>query len=258
MWDPVSYQRFTEERGRPFDELLARVPAVAPTRVVDLGCGPGTQTVTLLDRWPAASVVGVDSSAEMVAAARARSPDPRLTFVHDDLRTWRPERPVDMLVANATLQWVPGHLDLLPALAGHLTPDGWLAFQVPGNYDQPSHRLLAQLRGSPRWRDRLGAGVAEAAVHEPATYLSVLAGLGLTVDAWATTYLHVLDGTDAVLDWTLGTTLRPVLARLDEDERAEFVAEYAALLRPAYPRQRFGTVFPFRRIFVVAHRGAAC
>ena len=255
-WDPGQYLRYAEERARPFTELLARVPATAPATVVDLGCGPGTLTALLADRWPAASVLGIDSSPEMVDAARALARPGTLAFRTEDLRGWRPERPVDVLVSNATLQWVPGHLELLPDLVAALAPGGWLAVQVPGNFAAPSHTLLAVLRESPRWRDRVGAGAQRApGVHAPADYLAVLAGLGCTVDAWETTYLHVLPGEDAVLDWVRGTALRPVLSVLDAQEQAGFLEEYGAALREAYPRREFGTVLEYRRVFVVARRG---
>jgi len=255
VWDADVYQRFARERARPFHDLVARVGAEQPREVVDLGCGPGDQTATLLERWPTAAVTGIDSSAEMVAAAAQVAVPARLSFAQGDLREWAPARPVDVLISNATLQWVPDHLDLLPRLVDALSEQGWLAFQVPGNFRSPSHALLAELRQSPRWRDRVGAGADRAlAVHEPEVYLGALAQAGLSVDAWETTYLHVLPGPDAVLEWTRGTALRPVLAALDAAEQAEFLGAYAALLREAYPRRAYGTVLPFRRIFVVAQR----
>ena len=256
VWDPAQYGRFGDERSRPFADLLARVQARDPRHVVDLGCGPGTLTRGLLDRWPGSRIVGIDSSREMIAEAERVAVPGRLDFGLGDLREWEPEQPVDVLVSNATLQWVPGHLDLLPRLVDALAPGGELAFQVPGNFTAPSHTLLAELRTSPRWRDRVGEGAARgAAVHEPADYLDRLAPLGCRVDAWETTYLHVLPGEDAVLEWVKGTALRPVLSILHSDESAEFLAAYAAGLRTAYPRQPYGTVLPFRRIFVVAQKG---
>lgn len=227
--------------------------AEAPQSVVDLGCGPGDRTSTLLDRWPTATVLGIDSSAEMVEAAAAHAVPGRLSFAQADVRDWRPGRPVDVLLSNATFQWVPDHLDLLPSLVAALAPAGWLAFQVPANFAGPTHALLAELRQDARWRGKVGAGADRAlAVHEPETYLAALAELGLTVDVWETTYLHVLTGKDAVLEWTKGTALRPVLAALDDAEQAEFLDEYAARLRSAYAERGYGTVLPFRRIFVVA------
>jgi trans-aconitate 2-methyltransferase len=164
---------------------------------------------------------------------------------------------VDVLVSNAALQWVPGHAELLAGFVAALTPGGELAFQVPGNLGAPSHTLLARLRDEPRWRDRLGPGADRSpVVLRPADYLDRLARLGCVVDAWETTYLHVLTGTDPVLEWVRGTALRPVLTALPPAEAAEFEAEYGALLRDAYPPGPAGTVLPFRRIFVVAQRRA--
>lgn len=254
-WDPAVYQLYGDERSRPFLDLVTRVSSADPSFVVDLGCGPGDQTATLLERWPDATVIGIDNSADMIEAAQRHAVTGRLTFVQADVQSWQPDRPVDVMVSNATLQWVPDHLELLPRLVGMLAPGAWLAFQVPGNFDGPSHTELARLRNSQRWRDRLAAGSDRSAhVHEPADYLRALLAMGLTADVWETTYLHVLAGTDPVLAWTKGTALRPVFAVLDAAEREEFMAEYAARLRVAYPRQDFGTVLPFRRIFAVGRR----
>ncbi|HEU5033520.1 MAG TPA: trans-aconitate 2-methyltransferase [Mycobacteriales bacterium] len=253
-WDPEQYARYADERSRPFRELVARVGAAEPRHVVDLGCGSGELTASLLDRWPSARVVGVDSSAEMVAAAATHAVDGRLSFVQADAAAWRPDQPVDVVVSNALLQWVPDHLDLLTTIAGWLAPQGWLAFQVPDNFDAPSHTLLRDLRSSPRWRDRLGAGADRgAAVERPERYLRALQAAGLEVDVWQTTYLHVLVGEDPVLEWVKGTALRPVLSVLDQDEQRQFLGEYGAQLRAAYPGTENGTVFPFRRTFAVGH-----
>lgn len=253
-WDPVRYLEFAAERGRPFDDLLARVPVAAPAVVVDLGCGPGNLTRMLADRWPGAQVQGVDSSPEMVQCAVAEDTSDRLHFTVGDLRDWRPDEPVDVLVSNATLQWVPGHLDLLPALVGAVRPGGWFAFQVPGNFGDRSHTAMAEVATAARWADRFGGrDRAGPAVEAPATYLERLAELGCTVDSWESTYLHVLLGPDAVVRWVSGTGLRPYLQVLaDDGERAAFVADYRALVADAYPERSWGTVLPFRRIFAVA------
>jgi trans-aconitate 2-methyltransferase len=248
-WDPDRYLLHADERGRPFVDLLARVGAAAPARVVDLGCGPGTLTALLAERWPGATVVGVDSSPEMLERARGVA---GVTVEAGDVRTWAPAEPVDVLVANATYQWVPGHLELLPRLVGHLAPGGWCAFQVPGNHDEPSHRLLRELAADPRF-SRWTEGVARPHSHDPQVYADVLLDLGLRVDAWETTYLHLLTGDDPVFGWISGTGARPVLQALPDDLREVFVAEYKELLRAAYPPGPHGTFLPFRRVFVVAH-----
>lgn len=247
MWDPTRYLEFADQRGRPFADLLARVPGTDAARVVDLGCGPGNITVELAKRWPGAQVTGVDSSPEMIAHAPVHD---RVRFVEADLRTWQPGTLVDVVVSNATLQWVPGHLDEVPRLAGWLSPGGWLAFQVPGNFREPAHLLLRELAGSAHWRDRLD--ISWPSSHQPDVYLAALLDLGLAAEAWETTYLYVLPGEDAVLHWMSGSALRPVLAALGDDERDEFMSVYGANLRAAYPRGRYGTVLPYRRIFAVA------
>jgi trans-aconitate 2-methyltransferase len=257
MWDPGQYQRFADERGRPFFDLLARVRASDPRYVVDLGCGPGNLTAVLAERWPGADVAGVDSSHEMISAARAGPGRAGLHFTLADLREWRPSRPVDVLVCNAVLQWVPGHLDLVKHWPDLLSPGGWLAIQLPGNYHEPSHAILLDLVRSPRWRPLLAGVQLNRQAHDPADYLNLLASAGCEVDAWETTYLHVLPGDDPVTEWYRGTGLRPVLAALDPGQAEEFVADYGELARAAYPRTPCGTVLPFRRVFVVARRTSA-
>lgn len=256
-WDPATYLRYAGERARPFTELLGRVDAAAPARVVDLGCGEGTATASLLARWPGARVTGVDSSAEMLAAAAKVAVPGRLEFVRGDVRTWEPDGPLDVVVSNAVLHWVPEHPTLLSRWAQWLAPGGWLAVQVPGNFRAPTHALLAELCRSPRWADRLAdAAPRPDAVLEPVAYLALLTAAGLAADVWETTYLHVLTGEDPVLGWVRSTALRPVLAGLDGDAATAFTAEYAAALRAAYPRRDDGTtVLPFRRVFAVGQRG---
>lgn len=255
-WDPQRYLTYADERGRPFVELLARVQADAPQRVVDLGCGPGNLTALLPRRWPAARVAGVDSSPEMIERARRDVAD--VDFGVADLREWAAAtgEPVDVLVSNATLQWVPGHLDLLPALVDRVAPGGTLAFQVPGNFDEPSHVIRAELAAEEPYAPHT-RGVAVPAAHDAASYLRVLEGLGCAVDAWETTYLHVLDTThdpDPVFTWVSGTGARPTLQALPHDLRPAFEDELKRRLRAAYPARGHRVVLPFRRVFAVATR----
>ncbi len=263
MWDPSQYAMFSGHRARPFGELLSRVGADDPAVVVDLGCGDGVLTCQLASRWPRASVVGVDSSPQMLDRATALDEDGRVEWVLGDIERWHAEGPVDVLVSNAALQWVPSHRELIPRWSAALAPGGWFAMQVPGNFSAPSHRLLREVASaSPRAAELAAVLRHDDAVAEPAEYTSLLAGLGLVPDVWETTYQQVLDpaGEQAspVLDWTMGTALRPVLEVLSGDaERAELLHRYAVALADAYPRRPFGTVFAFRRIFAVAQKGAA-
>ncbi|MBE7189883.1 methyltransferase domain-containing protein, partial [Jatrophihabitans endophyticus] len=182
-WDPTQYTRYADERGRPFVDLVAQIGAEAPRRVVDLGCGPGNLTALLAQRWPSATVEGVDSSEEMITTA-AGSVD-GVAFHVGDVRSWTPGPDVDVIVSNATLQWVPDHLPLITSWAAALPADGWLAFQVPGNFGSPSHVLMRELAESPRWSATLGGVLRHSdAVAAPEVYASTLADAGLDIDVW--------------------------------------------------------------------------
>jgi trans-aconitate 2-methyltransferase len=252
-WDPALYLSFDEHRARPFHDLLARVGAEAPRRVVDLGCGPGHLTGVLGARWPAADIAAVDNSPERVAAARERGIDATL----GDVAGWSPPPETDVVITNAVLHWVPSHPQLLPRWLAALPPGAWFALQVPGNAAAPSHALAAELLAEPRWsgRARLDMG---GTVLDPSGYAGLLADTGANIDAWETTYVHRLAGPDPVLRWISSTTLRPVQAALDEPDYARFREELAPRLREAYPQRPDGTTwFPFRRVFAVARKPGA-
>ncbi|WP_149548843.1 trans-aconitate 2-methyltransferase [Streptomyces marokkonensis] len=265
-WDPAQYLRHAGHRARPFTDLLARVPEPPGDRprIADLGCGAGNVTALLAGRWPTARITGYDNSPGMLDRAHVdhEGPTPgggRLDFAHADVRTWTPDEPCDLIVSNAALQWIPGHADRFPQWIAGLAPGGTLAFQVPGNFDAPSHVLMRELAASPRHRARLSGVLRhDEAVLRPEAYLERLTALGCATDAWETTYVHLLAGEDPVLDWVAGTGLRPVLTALADDPEARdaFVAEYRDALRAAYPATPHGTPFRFRRVFAVAVKQA--
>ncbi len=209
-WDATQYERFGPERDRPFQDLMARVPAADAKTIIDAGCGTGRTTHNLARRYPSAQVVGLDGSADMLAAA---TPGARVTFRQADLTSADPE-PADLVVCNAVLHWIPRPQHMLRRLAGWVAPGGALAIQVPANHDQPSHRLITDLAAEWRWAGPLASVAAGDHVLPLAQYAQILGGAGFVVDAWQTTYLHLLRGPDAVLQWLLGTTLRPVVAAL--------------------------------------------
>lgn len=254
QWDAAKYRQFGDYRDRPFFDLTARIRAEAPRRVVDLGCGPGNLTATLAARWPGAAVEGVDSSAEMLEKAETMAGG-NLGFRQADIADWMPAPDTDVVVTNAALQWVPGHRQLLAGWLEALPAGAWFALQVPGNFDAPSHALMRELAASPEWSGRLSGVLRhDDVVGEPADYLQLMLDAGCDADAWETTYLQLLQGPDPVLEWVRGTGLRPVLAALPAGEARSFEADYARLLRRAYPEGRHGTIFPFRRVFAVAQK----
>jgi trans-aconitate 2-methyltransferase len=257
-WSAARYLRFADERTRPAGDLIARIPTAEVTRAVDLGCGPGNSTDLLAARFPGARIVGIDSSPDMLAAARRRLPGAR--FEEVDIAAWADPGPFDVILANASLQWVPDHARLLPSLLARLAAGGSLAVQMPDNLDEPSHRLMREVATEGPWRAALaGAATARATRREAAWYWRLLRETGAaSVDIWRTTYLHPLAGPDAIVDWLKSTGLRPFLAPLGAGDAEAFLARYRAALAGAYPAESDGSVLlAFPRLFFIAVRGAA-
>ena len=254
-WNPALYRRYEDERTRPAQELLARVPLTEVARVVDLGCGPGNSTGLLVQRFPAARVSGLDSSADMIAAARKRLPD--VQFEVAEIDKWTDQGPFDVIFANAVLQWVPDHASLLPALASRLSDGGSLAIQMPDNLNEPSHRLMREVAANGPWASKLADAAGQRTDMASASeYFSMLRPHCARVDVWRTTYHHQLrDGAAGVVEWFKGSGLIPFLSPLTEEERAQYLQRYLAEVAKAYPALADGSVLlPFPRLFIVATR----
>lgn len=254
-WSARQYTQFEAERTRPVRDLLHAVDPAQCGRMVDLGCGPGNSTEVLAARFPGATIAGLDSSPDMIEAARKRLPD--LRFDLADISTWNDPGPYDLILANAVLQWVPGHGTLMPRLIGKLGAGGCLAVQMPDNLDEPAHCLMRKVAARGPWAEKLaGAAASRTPRLGAAYYYALLKPQAERVDVWLTTYHHVLaDGPDAVVEWFKGSGLRPFLAPLDAAEAAAFLAEYRDAIALAYPPQADGSVLlPFPRLFIVATR----
>jgi trans-aconitate 2-methyltransferase len=252
-WDPAQYLKFAGERLRPALDLLARVPAESPDTVVDLGCGAGNLAPMILARWPGTRLAGVDGSPEMLEKARADHP--RAAFVQADIGAWRPERPVDVIFSNAALHWLDGHERLLPALLEALRPGGWLAVQMPRNFNAPSHTAIVETIEQGPWRARLEPVLRREPVAAPGFYWRLLERRAAELQVWETEYLQVLSGDNPVAEYTKGTWLKQFLDRLEGAERAAFEADYRARVLAWYPPEPDGrTLFAFRRLFLVARR----
>ncbi len=247
-WNPETYARFRGLRLRPALDLMAQVGPLPAGAVVDLGCGDGAAGAALAARFAGHEVIGVDSSAAMLAAVE----DGIYTaLVKDDAALWRPDRPVALIFSNAALHWVPDHDHLMPRLAGLLVPGGVLAVQMPRQTGAPSHRFLRDIAAS-MFPDRFDGTPTVPEVKRAETYWRMLSPFG-AVTAWETEYIQRLDPAPEghpVRFFTQSTAMRPILDRLRPDEAQDFIHAYEAALGAAYPLLPDGAaLFPFRRLF---------
>ena len=252
-WDPNQYLKFADHRLRPAVDLLARIPNAEPSHVFDLGCGAGNVAKLLAERWPKARVTGIDSSMAMLEKARAAAP--RIAFIQAEMDAWKPSEPASVIYSNAALHWLEGHEAHFPRLMSYLAPGGTLAVQMPRNHRAPSHTSMVEAAEAGPWKAKLAGVRSIRPVHDPDAYYRILAPHAARLDIWECEFLQVLEGENPVVEWTKGTALRPYLDALDDSGKKGFLAAYAERIAAAYPRQPDGrTLFPFRRIFIVAGR----
>ncbi|QHN29247.1 methyltransferase domain-containing protein [Gordonia amarae] len=249
-WDPARYLQFADDRARPYLDLIGQIRTTADT-IVDLGCGTGSVTRHLRTFWPDAEILGIDSSPEMVDVALRENCDAHLNYDIADVATWEPFAPVDLMVSNAMFQWVPDQFTVIDRLLGFLTDGGSFAVQVPNNTDTATHTSVRELAETEPYRSHL-ADIRPIPAIEPEDYLEFFAERGFAVNAWSTTYRHILHGDDPVFDWISATGARPYLQALDDDLRDKFTQDLKTCLRHAYPARPYGTVLPFQRTFAVA------
>lgn len=251
-WSPATYLKFEDERTRPARDLLAQVPLAAPHRVVDMGCGPGNSTELLVERFPEAQMLGLDSSPAMLTAARQRLP--AATFAEADATTWVPDADVDLVFANAIYQWVPEHIPALANVLGALRPGAVLAVQMPDNMAEPSHQLMRKVASEGPWAGKL-ANAARLPLPPVKAYYDALKPHTARLDIWHSAYNHVLADAAAIVEWVSATGLRPFVDPLDPTERSAFLVRYEAELAAAYPQTIDGKVLlRFPRLFIVAQR----
>jgi len=254
-WNPALYRRYEDERTRPAQELLARVPLAEAARVVDLGCGPGNSTELLAQRFPTAQVTGTDNSEAMLVSARERLPAAR--FELSDIATWAPreQEAPDLIYANASLQWVPDHEALIPRLFDALAPGGVLAVQMPDNRQEPTHRLMRAVAAEAPWAEPIGdADKLRTLLLPLGGYYDLLAARAAHVDVWHTIYQHPMADAAAIVEWVRSTGLKPFVDRLPPDLQASYLAEYERRVNEAYPLRTDGKrLLAFPRMFIVAH-----
>ncbi|WP_120498083.1 trans-aconitate 2-methyltransferase [Kiloniella sp. EL199] len=253
-WSTDQYLQFEDLRTRPAYELLSRIGINEPQQVVDLGCGPGNSTELLQRRFPSAAISGVDSSPKMLEEAKKRLPD--VTFPLDDIAIWKPKKKVDVIFANASLQWVTGHHDLVPHLMKHLNVGGFLAVQMPDNLSEPTHVLMRETASEGPWAEKLSEAVkSREIIGSSADYYNWLADQSEVIDIWHTSYEHVLADANAIVDWVKSTGLRPFLNPLNDQERKAYLEQYLDKIKQAYKPLKDGRVLlTFPRLFIVAQK----
>lgn len=251
-WDPEQYGRFADERAAPLNDLLAGIADQPFAEILDLGCGNGAAIPPIRARWPEAKITAVDNSAEMLAAAEQHA-DAHTRLIAADIAGWEPEKSFDLILSNALLHWLDNHAELFPRLMNWLMPSGCLAIQMPNNWAEPSHRLMAEAARDNRWREKLAPLLRESPVGDAAFYQDILGPVSQSCEVWEKFYTHKLTGEDAVYNWIKGTSLKPLLEALDGEEQAAFAARYKNALAAAYPCDGAGiTEYPMRRLFIMA------
>ena len=253
-WSPLQYSKFENERNRPIHDLLAQIPNSDVNNGADIGCGPGNSTELLFQKYPYANIIGMDSSANMIEAARKRIPD--VAFELADIATWQNSGPFDVILANASLQWVPNHATLFPALISKLVPGGTLAIQMPDNFNEPAHRLMREVAANGPWRAKLTEASKRLKRESADWYYEHLRGQVASLNIWRTTYYHTLTGgSGAVVEWFKGTGLQPFLNPLIKEEQHLFLEQYQQEINKAYHSYADGTVLlPFPRLFIIITR----
>ncbi len=253
-WDAELYLKFSSERTRPSVDLTARIAIPDPRRIIDLGCGPGNSTAVLRQRWPKADITGLDSSADMIAAA-SRS-YPRHEWLIADIATWNAGMPFDVVFSNASLQWVPNHSSLFPHLFAQVASGGALAVQIPAHTSSALHREILETAGDPSWSHLMGPALNAMTKEPPSFYYNLLGPPAAHLEIWETVYYHVVESPQSIIEWFRGTGLRPFLEALEnEGQRKRFEELLLERYTRAFPRQNDGRVlFPFRRLFIIAYK----
>jgi trans-aconitate 2-methyltransferase len=252
-WSARQYLKFEDERTRPPRDLLAQVPLQQPQRVVDLGCGPGNSTELLIERFPQAITVGLDSSPDMLRKARERLP--KCAFVQADIAAWTPEEGTDLLFANAAFQWVPDHPGVMCGLLEALPAGGVLAVQMPDNTNEPAIAIQGEMAASGPWANDLASAVPRAGLLSPEAYYDLFKPLCARIDIWHSVYHHVMTDPQAIVEWFKGSSLQPYLSLLDAAACEKFLAAYTQKIAAAYkPRVDGKVLLKFPRLFIVAVR----
>ncbi len=254
-WDPSQYLRFKDERTIPSHDLAEKLTLRAPEEIFDVGCGPGNSTAVLRERYKTAHITGGDLSPDMISRARKDHPD--MDFIVFDAKTGFDgiHDRYDIIFANASLQWVEGHRELVPKMYRALKKDGELAVQIPRQDIHPMHRILREIASRERWIDHSDIRPRKMNILSPEGYYDLLSGLGSEFRIWETVYYHVMGSHEAIIDWYKGAGMRPYFEALDEKMRPGFTAEVLEEVRKEYKKQDDGRILlKFPRLFFIVKK----
>ena len=251
-WDSSQYLKFKSERTQPAIDLVNRITVKNPNNIIDIGCGPGNSSFELKKSFPSARVLGIDNSENMIKAANDRYGDIEFKLCDASTELCKIGEKFDVVFSNACIQWVPDHKPLLENMMSLLNNGGMLAVQMPMNYEEPIHKIMSAVAVSEKWKDKLGFQ-RHFYTLSPEEYFDILSEISSGFSIWQTTYFHIMESHDDIIQWYRGTGMRPYLSRLSETDGAEFENDVKRELVKAYPKQKNGKIiFRFPRLFFTA------
>lgn len=253
-WNSNQYLKFKNERTQPAVDLANRIHLDNPQSIIDIGCGPGNSTEVLQRRFPNSKIIGIDSSAEMIAKAKSQHSD--IDFICCDVNDLfcRQER-YDVVFSNACIQWIPNHYELIKNLMSLLNDNGVLAVQIPYNQNEPVQKIISKITRSKKWAECFKNPRQKYVLNFSEYYYDLLADVSNSFDMWQTTYFHKMKSYESILEWYRGTGLRPYLEELNEAQKADFESEFLHRVMQEYPVQANGDIiFKFPRLFFTAIR----
>jgi trans-aconitate 2-methyltransferase len=224
-WNPNQYEKFKDQRAKPFIDLMNLIEPAKFTNAIDLGCGTGELTQKLFEHIKAVKMTGIDSSPEMLEKAQKFSAPPAFGFELQDIGLFQPSQKQDLIFSNAALQWLPSHESLFPKIMSWVAPDGQIAVQMPFNHEHPSHKIADEV--ARKMYPQVFATSEPVHVLPIERYAEILHANGFQKQICRIEiYGHPMGSGNDVIEWTKGTLLNRYRAKLPTEDYAKFEAQY--------------------------------